>query len=101
MSVTVAKADENPENTIEGSTRTETDTPEHVVFVDDEPKVCRAVRRMLERAGMHVTCLGSAEQSLSHLDKERCDLLITDVRLPGQNGIDLLMTVRSFSLGCL
>jgi len=72
----------------------ETDTQEHVFFVDDEPKVCRVVRKMLEGAGMHVTCFNSADECLSHLDDERCGLLITDVRMPGRDGIELLIAVK-------
>jgi two-component system response regulator FixJ len=66
----------------------------HVFFVDDEPKVRLVVRKTLERAGMEVTCFESADECLSHLDGERCDLLITDVKMPGRDGIELLAAVR-------
>jgi FixJ family two-component response regulator len=72
----------------------ETDTLEHVFFVDDEPKVRLVVRKTLQRAGMNVTCFGSADECLSHLDGERCDLLITDVKMPGRDGIELLTAVK-------
>jgi len=72
----------------------ETDTQEHVFFVDDESKVRLVVRRILEQAGMHVTCLSSVDECLSHLEDERCDLLITDVKMPGRDGIELLIAVK-------
>lgn len=72
-----------------------TDTPEHVFFVDDEPKIRLVVRKTLERAGMNVTCFSSADDCLAHLDDERCDLLITDVKMPGKDGIELLMAVKT------
>ena len=72
-----------------------TDTPEHVFFVDDEPKVRLVVRKTLERAGMNVTCFSSADACLTHLDGERCDLLITDVKMPGKDGIELLTAVKA------
>jgi FixJ family two-component response regulator len=78
----------------EGSSQMETDTQEHVFFVDDESKVRRVVRRTLERAGLHVTCLSSVDECLSHLEDERCDLLITDVKMPGRDGIELLIAVK-------
>ena len=67
----------------------------HVVFVDDEPKVCQAVHKTLERAGATVCCFPSAEDCLKHLTGHRCDLLITDVRMPGTDGMDLLRLVKA------
>jgi len=72
----------------------ETGTQEHVFFVDDEPKVRRVVRKMLERAGIHVACFGTADECLSRLTSERCDLLITDVKMPGRDGIELLIAAK-------
>lgn len=66
----------------------------HVVFVDDEPRVCHAVHKTLERAGTQVSCFHGAEDCLQHLAAERCDLLITDVKMPGKDGITLLREVR-------
>jgi len=79
---------------IEGSILMQTDTLEHVFFVDDEPKVRLVVRKTLERAGMEVTCFSSADECMAHLDGERCDLLITDVKMPGRDGIELLTAVK-------
>ena len=67
---------------------------EHVYVVDDEPKVRTVVRKTLERAGLTVSCFDSADDCLACLDNKTCDLLITDVRMPGKDGIELLMEVR-------
>lgn len=66
----------------------------HVVFVDDEPKVCDVVRKTLERAGMSVRCFSGTDDCLAHLLEGRCDLLITDVKMPGKDGIELLKEAR-------
>lgn len=66
----------------------------HVYVVDDEPKVRTVIRKTLERAGLTVSCFGSADDCLACLDTGTCDLLITDVRMPGKDGIELLMEVR-------
>jgi FixJ family two-component response regulator len=68
----------------------ETSRTRHVVFVDDEPKVCDVVQKTLERVGMNVQCFLGADDCLVHLAVERCDLLITDVKMPGKDGIELL-----------
>ncbi len=65
-----------------------------VVFVDDEPSVCDAVRKTLERAGLNVRCFLGADDCLAYLAQARCDLLITDVKMPGMDGIELLHEAR-------
>jgi len=65
-----------------------------VVFVDDEPSVCSVVSKTLERVGLSVQCFYSARDCLSHLATETCDLLITDVRMPEKDGVDLLCEVK-------
>ncbi len=66
----------------------------HVVFVDDEPRVCHAVHKTLERAGAQVRCFHGTEDCLQHLAAQRCDLLITDVKMPGKDGLTLLREVK-------
>lgn len=68
--------------------------PARVVFVDDEPRVCSAVSKTLARVGMDVRCFCRAEDCLTHLAAERCDLLITDVKMPEKDGIELLNEVK-------
>jgi len=65
-----------------------------VVFVDDEPRVCHAVEKTLERAGAQVCCFHGAADCLEHLATQRCDLLITDVKMPGKDGLTLLREVK-------
>ncbi len=66
----------------------------HVFFVDDEPKVRIVVRKTLERVGVNVTCFADADECLDRLESITCDLLITDVKMPGKDGIELLTEVR-------
>jgi two-component system, LuxR family, response regulator FixJ len=65
-----------------------------VVFVDDEPGVCHAVHKTLGRVGMDVQCFQSADDCLQHLTTQKCDLLITDVKMPGRDGMELLAEVK-------
>jgi len=62
--------------------------------VDDEPQVCDAMRRTLEQTGYEVHCFDSAAACLAKMRSLRCDLLITDVVLPGMDGIELLAEVK-------
>ena len=61
-----------------------------VVLVDDEDLVRRLVSRVLEREGYRVIPFTTAEDGLAALSNgEKVDLLLTDVTLPGMNGVDL------------
>ena len=69
-------------------------TKQHIFFVDDEPKVRKAVRRTLERMRLKVSCFARAADCLEQLHPGECDLLITDVKMPGMDGIELLKKAK-------
>jgi len=67
---------------------------EHIFVVDDEPSVCKVVGRTLEQAGLTVSCFGRAIDCIKRLHEQKCDLLITDVRMPGMDGMELLRDAK-------
>ena len=67
---------------------------QHVFFVDDEPAVRSAASKTLARLGCRVSCFEDAQKCLDELKAHNCDLLITDVKMPGMNGIDLVINAR-------
>ncbi|MBA7674526.1 Response regulator protein TmoT [subsurface metagenome] len=69
-------------------------TEQHIFFVDDEPKVRKAVGRTLEQLGSKVSCFACAADCLEQLRSQTCDLLITDVKMPEMDGIELLAEAR-------
>jgi len=69
-------------------------TEQHIFFVDDEPKVRKAVGRALEQLGSKVSCFACAADCLEQLSSGTCDLLITDVKMPGMDGIELLTEAK-------
>jgi two-component system, LuxR family, response regulator FixJ len=66
----------------------------HIIFVDDEPLVCKAVSQTLGRHGYQVQCYFAAETCMKELGKNNCDLLITDVNMPGMDGIEFLREIK-------
>jgi len=67
---------------------------QHIFFVDDEPAICRSVSQTLRRYGYKVDCFPDAEHCLKQLQMQGCDLLITDVKMPGMDGIELVRRAK-------
>ena len=68
-----------------------------VFVVDDEPRVCEAIRETLEAPRVKVTCFNSGLECLRQLGKHRCDLLITDLKMPQMDGVELLTKARAIA----
>ena len=67
----------------------------HVLVVDDEPAVLRLLTRGLEHAGATVDSASSAGEALRKLVRTVPDLLLTDIRMPGEDGYRLIEQVRA------
>ena len=67
-----------------------------VIFVDDEPRVLEGLKRMLrpKRNEWQMTFVGSAQAALDALKAEPCEVVVTDMRMPGMNGAELLEVVQ-------
>ncbi len=65
-----------------------------ILIVDDEPGILDASSRALRRQGFEVTTASNAETARILLQSKTVDLLISDIRMPGESGISLLQTVR-------
>ncbi|UCD51023.1 MAG: response regulator, partial [Phycisphaerales bacterium] len=64
-----------------------------VFFVDDDPGVRRVVTRILRESGIKVVCFDDPVTCLVELRSQRCDLLITDLKMPEMDGMELLEKV--------
>jgi FixJ family two-component response regulator len=67
---------------------------QHIFFVDDEPGIRDVVSETLEELGSKVSCFTNAADCLEQLYRQKCDLLITDVKMPEMNGIELLTEAK-------
>ncbi len=68
-----------------------------VLVIDDEPSVCWAFQQLLKRRGHEALAAGTAEQGLAMAAKERPDLVLLDVRLPGMDGLTALKKLHASS----
>jgi len=65
-----------------------------IIVVDDEKRICRNVEKILSKNNYDVTCALSAQEAIEKMAKESFSLLISDVVMPGKNGLELLKLVK-------
>ena len=68
---------------------------ETILVVDDDPAVGRVLTGLLAQAGWRSRWASSGAQALSDIQSQAVDLVITDLRMDGMNGLELLGRVRS------
>ena len=65
-----------------------------ILIVEDEETLRESLKRIFAREGFDVDTAGSAEAGLSLIEKNLYDVIISDIILPGKDGIELLTEVR-------
>ncbi len=65
-----------------------------IMVVEDDPHVLRQIAFALEHEGYSVTTATAGDDALRQLMRERPDLLVTDVMMPGLDGYDLVDQLR-------
>jgi CheY-like chemotaxis protein len=68
-------------------------SPSTVLFVDDEARILSAFQRGLRREGYRILVAPSPEKALDVLEAEPVDVLVTDQKMPGMSGLQLLERV--------
>jgi DNA-binding NtrC family response regulator len=70
-----------------------------ILIVDDEAEIRSVLLETLSKNGHRILQAGDAQEALNLFEQEAIDLVITDVKMPGKNGIDLLKSIKKKSLG--
>jgi two-component system C4-dicarboxylate transport response regulator DctD len=70
-----------------------------VLFIEDDPPVRASLVQTLELSGLEVQAFGTAELALPHIVEGAPVIVITDVRLPGMDGLTLLDRVTAIDAG--
>lgn len=68
---------------------------QYILVVDDDPDVLGTLNRALTREGYDVTTANSGYEAFEKLDGRRPDLIILDVMMPGQSGIEVCRKIRA------
>jgi two-component system nitrogen regulation response regulator GlnG len=69
--------------------------PLNVWLVDDDASIRWVLERALRQGGMAPTAFDQADTALAALRRDRPDVLITDIRMPGRSGLELLTQIRA------
>ena len=67
-----------------------------ILIVEDEVRIVRTLRLYLEQAGFVVTAVHDGTQAIPAFRQERPSLILLDLNLPGQDGLDICRTLRRF-----
>ncbi|MBL8601415.1 MAG: sigma-54-dependent Fis family transcriptional regulator [Myxococcales bacterium] len=65
-----------------------------LLLVDDEESLRLALKAHLRKQGWDVVAVGSAEEALTAMARDPVEFLVTDVRMPGRSGLELVQEVR-------
>ena len=65
-----------------------------LLLVDDEPSILNALKRLLRREGYTVLTAGGGEEALEILSTHPAQVIVSDQRMPGMSGVELLSRVR-------
>jgi CheY-like chemotaxis protein len=65
-----------------------------ILILDDERIVCDRLRPSLEKLGFLVETCTDSSQAVARLTEQRFDVLVTDLKMPGVGGLDVLAFTR-------
>ena len=65
-----------------------------LLIVDDEKSICDILSQYLQRSNYYVFVAGSGEKAIEILEENEIDLVLTDIKMPGISGVDLLKWVK-------
>jgi signal transduction histidine kinase/ActR/RegA family two-component response regulator len=66
-----------------------------VLLVEDDPDTLELLVQVLERQGARVVAARSAGAALAEIDRAGADVLVSDIAMPGQDGVSLLQAIRA------
>lgn len=65
-----------------------------ILIVDDELVVCKSCKKILERSDHNVEYFLTGQEALKNIEEKKYEMVITDLKMPGINGMELLEIVK-------
>ncbi len=69
----------------------------HVLVVDDESAIRYSITKTLQRVGYEVDTASSGEEALQMMTGKQYEVVLTDIRMPGLSGVELLARIKEQS----
>ncbi|EIW26972.1 response regulator receiver protein, partial [Pelosinus fermentans A11] len=73
-----------------------------VLIADDEEKICQLIEKLIDWQALDMKLSGVANNGIEALEKIEAlspDVVITDIRMPGYDGLDLVKKTRELNVG--
>lgn len=67
----------------------------NILIIDDDPIVVQSCLRILQSEGIGVQTAADVASGIEMLDQGRFDLVITDIKMPGRDGFDMIQGVKA------
>ena len=68
-----------------------------ILIVDDEESVRESLTLWFTEDGFRVDCAENAKQALSILESDVFDIILTDLKMPGMDGLELLQRIKTLN----
>ncbi|MBR9980025.1 MAG: sigma-54-dependent Fis family transcriptional regulator [Desulfatitalea sp.] len=75
------------------------DIPSSILIVDDDPHVLQVLEARLQSSGFHILKAENGQDALNLLQDNRVDLMISDMKMPGMGGMDVMLKARTLQPG--
>lgn len=69
----------------------------HILLIEDDAPIRELLTRMLVAAGHQVTTAANGAEGLRLWREQGADLVLTDIQMPGINGIEVMLQLRSYA----
>lgn len=66
----------------------------HILVVEDDTQFCTMISQMLNQDGHRVSVAGNGEEGMRRVTEAPPELILTDILMPGTDGIDLIMSLN-------
>lgn len=65
-----------------------------ILLIDDDALVLKTFNRLLTKAGYEVIPAASYEEAIEAIAKEQFELIVSDIRMPGRNGVETVSEIQ-------